>query len=80
MSWTRAPEAYMKVVCHSAKPICSLLFIDSVWTLADGNDRYTDFLVNEIAPDGTVVHLTDDKVPKFKDVKKASLYVHHFTA
>ncbi|EHK98369.1 putative Multisubstrate pseudouridine synthase 7 [Glarea lozoyensis 74030] len=27
--------------------------------------RYTDFLVHEIAPDGTVVHLTDDKPPPF---------------
>ncbi|KAE9374717.1 pseudouridine synthase [Stipitochalara longipes BDJ] len=25
--------------------------------------RYTDFLVNEIMPDGTVVHLTNDKAP-----------------
>ncbi|OWO99807.1 hypothetical protein B2J93_6862 [Marssonina coronariae] len=25
--------------------------------------RYTDFLVNEIEPSGTVVHLTDDQVP-----------------
>ncbi|RDL32109.1 uncharacterized protein BP5553_09511 [Venustampulla echinocandica] len=28
--------------------------------------RYTDFLVHEIALDGTVVHLTDDKAPVFK--------------
>ncbi|KAL3427084.1 tRNA pseudouridine synthase d [Phlyctema vagabunda] len=28
--------------------------------------RYTDFLVNEIEPDGTVVHLTDDKAPKIQ--------------
>ncbi|KAG0648526.1 tRNA pseudouridine(13) synthase [Hyphodiscus hymeniophilus] len=32
--------------------------------------RYTDFLVNEIAPNGTVVHLADDKAPKFKDGNK----------
>jgi hypothetical protein len=35
--------------------------------------RYTDFLVNEIAPDGSIVHLTDDAAPKFKDVTKASI-------
>jgi hypothetical protein len=27
-------------------------------------NRYTDFLVNEITPDGVVAHLTDDKIPK----------------
>lgn len=32
--------------------------------------RYTDFIVNEIAPDGTVVHLATDKVPKFRPSAK----------
>ena len=34
--------------------------------------RYTDFIVNEIAPDGTVVHLTTDQVPRFKPTVKVS--------
>ncbi|RDW70150.1 hypothetical protein BP5796_08547 [Coleophoma crateriformis] len=32
--------------------------------------RYTDFLVNEITPEGTVVHLTDDRAPKFSQLPK----------
>lgn len=34
--------------------------------------RYTDFLVNEIAPDGTVVHLTDDRAPNQSAAAKQS--------
>jgi hypothetical protein len=34
--------------------------------------RYTDFIVNEIALDGTVIHLTSDRAPKFKPVAKVS--------
>lgn len=37
---------------------------------ADIYFRYTDFIVNEIAPGGTVVHLTNDKAPKFKPTPK----------
>ncbi|TVY32760.1 Multisubstrate pseudouridine synthase [Lachnellula subtilissima] len=34
--------------------------------------RYTDFLVHEIALDGTVIHLTDDQAPKVNiDARKA---------
>ena len=36
--------------------------------------RYTDFLVNEIAPDGSVVHLTDDEAPIFKAIAKVSFF------
>jgi hypothetical protein len=34
--------------------------------------RYTDFIVNEIALDGTVIHLTTDKAPKFRAVANVS--------
>ncbi|TAQ88272.1 hypothetical protein B7494_g3369 [Chlorociboria aeruginascens] len=34
--------------------------------------RYTDFLVNEIVPDGTVVHLTTDKAPFIQDLVRGS--------
>ncbi|KAK2628542.1 hypothetical protein QTJ16_001645 [Diplocarpon rosae] len=34
---------------------------------------YTDFLVNEIEPNGTVVHLTDDQVPTVNIPKASSL-------
>jgi hypothetical protein len=36
------------------------------------SSRYTDFLVNEIALDGTVVHLTDDRAPNFKATSRVS--------
>ena len=32
--------------------------------------RYTDFIVNEVAPDGTVVRLTTDKAPKSRPAAK----------
>jgi len=38
--------------------------------------RYTDFLVNEIMLNGTVVHLTDDKAPKFQPSSQACLELY----
>lgn len=48
-------------------------FVDDTLQLsADCFNRYTDFLVNEVAPDGSVVHLNDDRAPKRDAVPKVS--------
>jgi hypothetical protein len=41
-----------------------------VYLTTDMTTRYTDFIVNEIALDGTVVHLTTDKAPNFRPAAK----------
>lgn len=49
------------------------LFLYTPWIPADHDlDRYTDFQVNEIMPDGTVAHLTDDRAPVVKAAPKVS--------
>jgi hypothetical protein len=60
--------------------LCAVLYVHAilikyslVGLASDIYFRYTDFIVNEIAPGGTVVHLTNDRAPKFKPTPKVSL-------
>ena len=54
-------------------PSSALLFTLVPHLLTSTLLRYTDFLVNEIALDGTVLHLKDDRAPNFAAAAKVSV-------
>jgi hypothetical protein len=56
--------------CQSSSSLVEVVSLLHFLTL---KTRYTDFIVNEIALDGSVIHLTNDKAPNFKAIVKVIL-------
>jgi len=61
--------------CQSSSSLVEVVSLLHFLTL---KTRYTDFIVNEIALDGSVIHLTNDKAPNFKAI--AMVILLHMTS